>query len=139
VFMNHVLVSGVVSALVLLAGRKSKTESIGIVRRRRLCSTDRTFGRSRAEAIPVPAIRIEPRDVDVNGMPEIGRRLSVSAPDNLLHPFIGRNLPYHGLAPALPVTLCLWIRNQASPEHNAVACGIAGGDASHKGIRRELR
>ena len=76
VFLGHVLIRGVQAGLEVLARRDGEAKPIdgGLRARKRARAADRAQLVARAELIPVPRVRLEAGDFDVNRMGPLWRR-----------------------------------------------------------------
>ena len=94
---------------------------------------------ARAEPVPVLASRLEPADLDMDAVTQLGPSERTALLSDGLEPCIARDLPvdvdvHHGHAPALER-----FRRQSRPQHDAVRQRIAGSDAHRERIGVEDR
>ena len=70
-FLGHVRVSGVQARLEMLAGSKGESHlrRLHIHSRQRARAADGALRLAARKTVPVPAIRLQPRQFDMNGMP----------------------------------------------------------------------
>ena len=108
-------------------------------RRRGARPADRADLAARPEAIPVPAVGLEPLNLHVNGVGVLGD----GPRDALLHhareALVGGDLPRDRHRLARHAATIQEIGSQSRPQHDPARQRVAGGDPEREGIRREAR
>ena len=141
VVLEHVPVGGEEPGLVVLAGHERHPQLVDrrTGRRERPGATDAARLATRAEAVPVPAVRLESLHLDMDRMPERRGRHGGAALHDVGHPLIPGDLPAHLHRLVRHAAAFERYRSQTGPEHRTVGRRVAGGDPQAEGRTGELR
>jgi hypothetical protein len=101
-------------------------------------ATDRRLLAGDAEAVPPPAVRLEPGQLDVHAVRDVRRRRHRARPHDLRERLVGRELPVDvdgcGGHAAVGVERR---RGEARPQHHAVRGRVARRDAEREQVGRQ--
>ena len=142
VVLGHVFVGGEQSLLVMLARSEGKLQLVRAGGRLGECPgpADRALGIAAAEAIKVPAIGLQPIDLDMDRMAELRGCRRDAAFHHVREFVVGRDLPGHVVGfGGKPAAWLKRFRSQLGPDHKTGVGRFPGGDAQRERIPGKQR